>query len=104
MSGVEEFRSELRGWLEMNCPPSMRTPMVEEEMPGGGLRAVYKNSDTKLWLDRCAEKGYTAPSWPKEYGGAGLDKDQVGVFNQEIGRINARIPFCLLYTSPSPRD
>ena len=92
MSGVEEFRSELRGWLEMNCPPSMRTPMVEEEMPGGGLRAVYKNSDTKLWLDRCAEKGYTAPSWPKEYGGAGLDKDQVGVFNQEIGRINARIP------------
>lgn len=92
MSGVEEFRSELRGWLEMNCPPSMRTPMVEEEMPGGGLRAVYKNSDTKLWLDRCAEKGYTAPSWPKEYGGAGLDRDQVGVFNQEIGRINARIP------------
>ena len=46
MSGLEEFRSELRGWLEENCPASMRAPMVEEEMPGGGLRAVYKK-----WLE-----------------------------------------------------
>ncbi len=76
MSSLEDFRSEVRVWLEENCPQSMRTPMAEEEMPGGGLRAVYKNPDTKLWMDRCAEKGYTAPTWPKEYGGAGLDKEQ----------------------------
>ena len=59
MSSLEDFRSEVRGWLQENCPESMRTPMAEEEMPGGGLRAVYKNPDTKLWMDRCAEKGYT---------------------------------------------
>ena len=92
MSGLEEFRSELRGWLEENCPASMRTPMVEEEMPGGGLRAAYKNPDTKLWLDRCAEKGYTAPSWPKEFGGAGLNKDQINIFQEEMRFINARTP------------
>ena len=92
MSGLEEFRSELRGWLEENCPASMRTPMVEEEIPGGGLRAVYKNPDTKLWMDRCAEQGFTAPSWPKEYGGAGLDKDQMHIFQEEMRSINARTP------------
>ena len=92
MSGLEEFRSELRGWLEENCPASMRAPMVEEEMPGGGLRAVYKNPDTKLWMDRCAEKGFTAPSWPKEYGGAGLNKDEINIFQEEMRSINARTP------------
>ena len=92
MSGLEEFRSELRGWLEENCPASMRAPMVEEEMPGGGLRTVYKNPDTKLWMDRCAEKGFTAPSWPKEYGGAGLNKDEINIFQEEMRSINARTP------------
>ena len=92
MSSLEDFRSEVRVWLEENCPQSMRTPMAEEEMPGGGLRAVYKNPDTKLWMDRCAEKGYTAPTWPKEYGGAGLDKEQAKVFQEEMRHINARTP------------
>ena len=92
MSKLQEFRFELKDWLEHNCPKSMRTPMVEDEIPGGGLRAVYKNPDTKIWLDRCAEKGYTAASWPKEFGGAGLDKDQAMIFQEEMRHINARAP------------
>ena len=92
MSELSGFRSEVRGWLEESCPASMRTPMVANEMPGGGKRAQYKNQDTKLWLDRCAERGFTVPSWPKEYGGAGLDKDQVVVLQAEMRRVNARPP------------
>ena len=92
MSELNSFRSEVRGWLEESCPASMRTPMVANEMPGGGKRAQYKNQDTKLWLDRCAERGFTVPSWPKEYGGAGLDKDQVVVLQAEMRRVNARPP------------
>jgi alkylation response protein AidB-like acyl-CoA dehydrogenase len=90
MTSTNAFREEVRGWLEDNCPASMRTPMVTDEYPGGGRRAEYKNADTKLWMDRCAERGYTVPSWPKEYGGAGLDKDEVVVLQQEMQRINAR--------------
>lgn len=90
MTATNAFRDEVRGWLEDNCPASMRTPMLPDETPGGGRRAQYKNADTKVWLDRCAERGYTAPSWPKEYGGAGLNKDQVVVLQQEMQRINAR--------------
>ena len=90
MSSTNAFREEVRGWLEDSCPASMRTPMMADEYPGGGRRAEYKNADTKLWMDRCAERGYTVPSWPKEYGGAGLDKDEVVVLQQEMQRINAR--------------
>ena len=92
MSDLTNFRTEVRTWLEENCPASMRTPMPADESPGGGRRASYKNPDTKVWLERCAERGYTVPSWPAEYGGAGLDKDQVIVFQEEMRRINARPP------------
>ena len=45
-------------------------------MPGGGRRAQYKHPETKVWLDNMAEKGWTVPTWPVKYGGAGLDKEQ----------------------------
>ncbi len=89
---LEDFRSELRGWLDENCPPGMRTPMKPDEMPGGGRRAEFRNPDTKLWMDRMAERGFTAPTWPKPYGGAGLDRDQARVLAEELRRINARPP------------
>jgi alkylation response protein AidB-like acyl-CoA dehydrogenase len=89
---LEAFREETRAWLEENCPESMRTPMRPEEMAGGGRKAVYKNPDSKLWMDRCAERGFTAPTWPKEYGGAGLNADEFRIFREEMGRIHARTP------------
>ena len=92
MRDLESFRQEIRSWLEENCPASMRTPMREDEFPAPGRHATYKNPDTKLWMDRCAERGYTAPSWPTEYGGAGFDKDQIIIWQQEVRRINARLP------------
>ena len=67
MRSLGKFRKEIRGWLEENCPASIRAPMQEEELPLPGRHATYKNPDTKLWMDRCAEQGYTAPSWPSEY-------------------------------------
>ena len=92
MTDLIEFRAELREWLETSCPASMRTPMPADESPGGGRRAKFKNPDTKVWLDRCAERGYTVPMWPKAYGGAGLSKNENVVFQEEMRRINARPP------------
>ncbi len=89
---LETFREETRTWLEENCPESMRTPMPADEVPHPGVNATFKNPDTKVWLDRCAEKGFTVPHWPKEYGGGGLSMDEVKVLNEEMRRINARTP------------
>lgn len=64
--------------------------MPADEYPGGGRRAVWKNPESKVWLERMAERGYTVPMWPREYGGAGLDKAENQVLQDELRRINAR--------------
>ncbi len=92
MEPIEKFRQETREWLEANCPASMRTPMPEEESPWGGRNAKWTNPDSKLWLDRMASRGWTAPTWPKEYGGGGLTKEENLVLGQEMRRIKARAP------------
>ena len=95
MSDLESFRSEVRGWLDANCPPSMRgtsgRPAQGEEV-WGGRRQTYKNLEAKLWLERMAAKGWTAPSWPKAYGGGGLSRDEAKVLESEMQRIGAAAP------------
>jgi len=92
MSELETFRSETRNWLEANCPPSMRGTSVEDDDDSiwGGRKAKFKNPEQKLWLDRMAAKGWTAPTWPKEYGGGGLSNAEARVLAQELARLKAR--------------
>ena len=89
---IEAFREETRTWLEENCPASMRTAMPADESPGGGTKVTYRNPDTKVWMDRCAARGFTAPTWPKEYGGAALSPAEDRILKEEMSRINARPP------------
>ncbi len=89
---LETFRAEARTWLEENCPPSMRTPMKDDEIVWGGKREKFKNPESKIWLERMAEKGWTAPQWPKKYGGGGLSAAEARVLQQEMSRIKARQP------------
>ena len=68
----------------------MRTPMVEDEVVWGGRNAVYKNPESKIWLDKMGEKGWTCPTWPKEYGGGGLSFDENKILQEELMAIRAR--------------
>lgn len=92
MSALSEFQQSTRAWLEENCPPSMRTAMVAEEVVWGGRNAEFVNPESKLWLERMAAKGWTCPTWPSEYGGGGLSKEQAIILSKELNRINARPP------------
>ena len=93
MDALEQFRADTRQWLEENCPPSMRTPAKsDDETVWGGRKAQYPNPEAKQWLDAMASRGWTAPTWPKEYGGGGLSKDENKILTQEMRRINARSP------------
>ena len=87
---LDDFRTEVRDWLEANCPASMRTPMKDDEIVWGGRREKFKNPASKVWLERMSDKGWTAPEWPAEYGGGGLNKGQARVLQQELRRIRAR--------------
>ena len=92
MQDLETFRADTRAWLEENCPASMRTPMPENETVWGGRRATFANPDSKIWLDRMADKGWTTPTWPAEYGGGGLSKAESQILAEEMQRIGARPP------------
>ena len=93
MSELDQFRQATRAWLEENCPPSMREPTKGfEDFYNGGRNPEIDHPDQKLWCDRMAERGWTVPHWPKEYGGGGLGKEEVKVLRQEMARINARTP------------
>ncbi|MFU8815309.1 MAG: acyl-CoA dehydrogenase family protein [Pseudomonadales bacterium] len=90
MADLSGFQDEVRGWLEDNCPPSMRTPMPEAESVWGGRHEPFVNPESRLWLERMAERGWTCPTWPKEYGGGGLSYEENKVLQEELRRINAR--------------
>jgi alkylation response protein AidB-like acyl-CoA dehydrogenase len=95
MSDLETFRAETRQWLEENCPASMRSGGLSitddtDNSIWGGRRAKWQNPEAKLWLERMGAKGWTAPTWPKAYGGGGLTKDEAKVLAQELARIKAR--------------
>ena len=90
LQALDDFRTSARDWLEENCPPSMRTPMVQEEIVWGGRNTYYENQESKIWLERMAKKGWTCPSWPAEFGGGGLNKEETIILNEELRRINAR--------------
>jgi alkylation response protein AidB-like acyl-CoA dehydrogenase len=93
MTDPDCFRQETRAWLEANCPTEMREPMRDEsDLVWGGRNPVFKNEAQKRWLSVMAERGWTVPDWPKEYGGGGLSPGETKILRQEMAAIGARNP------------
>jgi long-chain acyl-CoA synthetase len=89
----EAFRAEVRAWLEAECPGSMREPVVgPADLVFGGRRARFPSPDARVWLERMAARGWTAPRWPQEYGGAGLSDREAQVLAAELARLGCRQP------------
>jgi len=85
---LETFRQEAREFIESNCPQSMRNRVVNIE----NSHEVYDNDDARSWLKAAAERGWTAPTWPTEYGGGGLSYEENQVFLQEMAALKALPP------------
>ena len=93
MTDLETFAAQTRVWLEENCPAEMRTDMRgDNDACWGGRNFEFQSEAQKIWLERCAAKGFTAPAWDKKYGGAGLNRAQEQILRKEMKRINARPP------------
>jgi len=93
MKDLETFRKETRTWLEANCPPEMRRPMQsEEDYCWGGRRWVFQSDAQRLWLERMAERGWTVPEWPREFGGGGLSREEAKILRQEMRALGCRSP------------
>src|SRR4051812_41143789 len=79
---AEEFRTEIRAWLEANLPERWGTPgfeMTPDE------RAAFNEE----WTKKLHEGGWLCATWPTEYGGKGLTTMQGVVLNEEFARAGA---------------
>ncbi len=81
------FRQEVRDFLAKELPHDLRQP--DDAVLGVGTGEDPRDMQ---WLKKLATRGWVAPAWPKEYGGAGLSVMQQSVFNEELARARAPRP------------
>jgi acyl-CoA dehydrogenase len=86
MSSLDSFREEVRTFLDERCPPSLRTPQP------GAARPAPAADDVKHWAYALAERGYTVPTWPKEYGGGSFGNGEAAIISEELARIGSMNP------------
>ena len=86
---LDTFREEVRSWLEENCPQSARGPGEPVTI---GTKRPMDNPELLDWRRALGGKGWTIPTWPKEYGGGGLSMDETRVLQEELRAIKARVP------------
>src|SRR5437660_1309909 len=94
MTEVATFRTAVRHWLVDNVPPSLRSLSRDSVKGGnrGGRKATYAHPDMKIWLDRMAARGWTAPEWPQDYGGGGLSPAHAKVLREELAALQVPPP------------
>jgi alkylation response protein AidB-like acyl-CoA dehydrogenase len=82
---LEQFREEVSSWLQDNFPTNLQGMKFGFE----GEAEAALAEDLEKWRTRLAEQGWGAPTWPTEYGGAGLTHPQAKVVTQEMHNVGA---------------
>jgi alkylation response protein AidB-like acyl-CoA dehydrogenase len=89
---ADTFREETRRWLVANAPAAIYAPpRTADELCWGGKKTRYPD-DVKRWLEVMAERGWTAPTWPREYGGGGLSAAEAKILAEEMAKLRLRPP------------
>jgi alkylation response protein AidB-like acyl-CoA dehydrogenase len=78
----QQFRDELRAWLQANVPPPFAGNTSEEEK---GEYFQYLRD----WQRKASDAGWAAISWPKEYGGRGAKLIEMAILQEEWARAEA---------------
>ena len=88
------FQKEVRDFLDASLPQDIRAK--------GADGRKFGRDDYVRWQKILHEKGWLAPTWPVELGGAGWDPMQLYIFDEEIGRLNAPrvMPFGVKMVGP----
>lgn len=79
---AEEFRVEIRAWLESNLPAGWFDDGVE-------MSADERAEFNRTWPTKLFEGGWICATWPTEYGGKGLTTMQGVVLAEEFARARA---------------
>ena len=91
----EEFRKEVRVWLEENIPHDMRAPVDRLDLTDEHYsfwRQMHQTLATKGWL---------YPTYPTEYGGGGLTGEHETIIMEEFERARVVPDFTNTYIFPT---
>ena len=93
-SDLDGFRAEVRSWLADNYPAELKTakPVTDPEAVWGGRAFAGSNDPQSVWMRAMGARGWTAPTWPKAYGGGGLTPQEARVLDQELAAGHYRAP------------
>ena len=85
------WRKEVRDFLEKEYPPEFKRGGRGERDEGEGLFRDRSKQSSPLdrWRSALTARGWVAPAWPKEYGGAGLDIKRQFILNEEFAEYGA---------------
>ncbi|HZC16534.1 MAG TPA: acyl-CoA dehydrogenase family protein [Caulobacteraceae bacterium] len=88
------FREEVRAFIEQNYPDHLRGKHVNEDS--------FQKEDYVSWHRILAKKGWIAPSWPKEFGGANWTPTQKYIWSEELARADTLpiLPFGISMVAP----
>ncbi len=79
---AEEFRTEIRAWLETNLPEGWFDEGFE-------MTNEERKAFNEAWPKKLFEGGWICATWPTEYGGKGLTTMQGVVLTEEFSRAKA---------------
>ena len=80
----EEFRAELRSWLDANLPTEMRQPSFWSSKTDDESFQIRRE-----WEAGKAAAGFAGIQWPEEYGGRGGSPTMKAIYDEEMAKANA---------------
>jgi alkylation response protein AidB-like acyl-CoA dehydrogenase len=80
----EEFRAELRSWLDANLPTEMRQPSFWSSKSDDESFQIRRE-----WEAGKAAAGFAGIQWPQEYGGRGGSPTMKAIYDEEMAKANA---------------
>jgi len=88
------FGAEVRAWLDANLPPDLKAKVLNH-------RRLSKD-DFVRWHKIMAARGWSAPSWPVEWGGTDWSPTQKHIFDEECARAGTPqiLPFGVNMVAP----
>jgi len=89
VDALDDFRHEVRTWLEANFPKALVGKGSAMMTPQGADSAGPEGT---AWRKAVGARGWGTPTWPKAYGGGGLSKAEAAVVAKEMARAGAWNP------------
>lgn len=80
----QAFREEVRAFIAQRLPSTIRERLRQGHLPN--------REETVVWQRILSERGWSAPHWPREYGGTALGQAERLILLDELHRAPAPVP------------